>query len=181
MSILLLVGLLVCLIAAVTDLKTGKIPNQLTLPVLGLAPLAHVVLSLHGSATIGAAAWQGALSLAGAALCAVVPLVMWHFKAIGGGDVKLFAALGALALPTFGFEAQLYVLVAASVLAPVKLVYEGRLLGALVNVGAQLSNPFRSKESRRAVDPALLNWFRMGPCFLLGFAAELVLHWRQPW
>jgi prepilin peptidase CpaA len=181
MSILLFVGLFVCLVAAVTDVKTGRIPNQLTLPVLALAPPAHVALALYAGATLGAALWQGALSLAGVLLCAVVPLLMWRFNAIGGGDVKLFAALGALALPSLGFEAQLYVLLAASLLAPVKLVYEGKLLGALGNIGVQLTNPFRAKESRRTVDPALLNWFRLGPCFLLGFAAELVIHWRQPW
>src|SRR5687768_17004583 len=126
MSILLFVGLLVCLVAAITDVKTGKIPNQLTLPVLVLAPPGHVALALHGGAAFGDALWQGLLSVGGLLLCALVPLLMWRFNAIGGGDVKLFAAIGALALPSFGFEAQLYVLVAAALLAPIKLVYEGK-------------------------------------------------------
>lgn len=178
MSPLLIVGLLVCLVAAVTDLRTGRIPNALTLPALALAPPAHVAWSLLHGAPISAALWLGASSLGGLALCAIVPLVMWRLNTIGGGDVKLFAALGALALPSIGFEAEVYVLLAACLLAPVQLIYRGTLLRAAGNIGSQLANVFRNRAQRKALDPAQVSWFRLGPCFALGFAVELVLHGR---
>jgi prepilin peptidase CpaA len=114
-------------------------------------------------------------------LCGLVPLVMWRKGAIGGGDVKLFAALGALTLPRFGFEAELYVFVVAAFLGPMELIYRGKMLQVLGNIGAQFANLFRKKENRRPLDPALTGWFRLGPCFAIGFAVQVLFHCRSPW
>jgi len=74
-------------VAAFTDARGGVIPNWLTLPTLAAAPLAHALLSGPG-----ALVW----SLAGALASAAVPFAMFVRGAMGGGDVKLFAASGAL-------------------------------------------------------------------------------------
>lgn len=178
---LLLVGLAVCCAAAVLDFRTGRIPNALTYPVLVLAPVAHVALAVQRGAPWREALLAGGASVLGLVLCALVPLYLWKKGAMGGGDVKLFAALGALALPRVGFEAEMYVFIVAALMAPVELVYRGTLFRTLANVGAQLVNPFRARERRRALDPALTSWFRLGPCFAIGFAVQVLVHWRSPW
>jgi prepilin peptidase CpaA len=177
MSILLLVGALACALAAVLDLWRGTIPNALTYPLLVASPCLHFGLTYAQQRAFGPALAAAGLSLAGLALCSAVPLFMWWKHAIGGGDVKLFAAMGALLGPSVGFEAQLYVLVLAALIAPAKLAYDGSLWRSLRNVGFLLANVVRKKQSRTALEPALASWFRLGPCFALGCALELVLHW----
>jgi prepilin peptidase CpaA len=181
MSSFHIVGLLLCAIAAVCDLRNGRIPNLLTLPVLLLAPVAHGALAFASGAPPSAAIRAVGLSIGGLVLCGFVPVVMWRLNALGGGDVKLFAALGALLLPSFGFEVELYVLVTAALVAPIQSIYRGNLLRLVGNVGQQLVNPLKPRGARKALDPALVSWFRLGPCFFVGFAAELAMHWRQPW
>lgn len=177
MSILLLVGLAACLLAAVIDLWRGTIPNALTYPLLLAAPLLHFGLAWAKGESAGAAFGALGMSLAGLALCSAVPLFMWWKGAIGGGDVKLFAAIGALFGPSIGFEAQLYVLILAALLAPAKLAYDGSLGRALRNMGSLLLNVVRKKQARSTLEPVLASWFRLGPCFALSCALELLLHW----
>jgi prepilin peptidase CpaA len=177
MSFLLLLGLAVCLLAAVSDLWRGTIPNALTYPLLVVSPLLHGGLAWTNGQSLTAALAAAGLSLAGLALCSAVPLVMWWKGAIGGGDVKLFAAIGALLGPNLGFEAQLYVFVLAALIAPAKLAYDGALWRSLRNIGSLLLNVVRKKQHRTAIEPVLVSWFRLGPCFALGCAVELALHW----
>jgi prepilin peptidase CpaA len=177
MSILLLVGLAVCVLAAVTDLWRGTIPNALTYPVLFGAPWLHFGLAVAEDQSLGGALSAAGSSVGGLALCSAVPLFMWWKGAIGGGDVKLFAAIGALLGPSIGFEAQLYVLLLAALLAPAKLAYDGSLWRSLRNMGGLLLNVVRRKHDRTVIEPALASWFRLGPCFALGAAAEVALHW----
>src|SRR5690242_18234513 len=77
-------------VAAVTDTRTGHIPNWLTLPPLIIAPLlwgAHGGLwRVDGGSLVGSL-----LSMLG---CALVPLLLFFKRACGAGDVKLFAAVG---------------------------------------------------------------------------------------
>ena len=180
MTLFIAVGLTVCLLAAVTDFRSGRIPNWLTYPVLVLSPPTHLALALGRGMKLEAALGQAGFSLLGLVACGFVPLLLWRKGAMGGGDVKLFAALGALTLPRFGFEARLYVLVVASVLAPLKLIYRGHMLRTLSNLFEQLGNVFRKREQRKPLDPELVAWFRLGPCFAVGFALQTLLHWRAP-
>jgi prepilin peptidase CpaA len=177
MSILLLVGLAACVLAAVIDSWRGTIPNALTYPLLIASPVLHFGLARASGQTLGAAFGAAGSSLVGLGLCSAVPLFMWWKGAIGGGDVKLFAAIGALFGPSVGFEAQLYVLVSAALIAPAKLAYEGSLWRAVRNVGSLLANVVRKKPAQAAVEPVLMSWFRLGPCFALGCALELAVHW----
>lgn len=101
-------------VAAFTDARSGVIPNWLTLPTLAAAPLAHALLSGPG-----ALAW----SLAGAAASAIVPFALFARGAMGGGDVKLFAAAGALIGAHAGLELQVVTYVLAALAAIVRLAY----------------------------------------------------------
>jgi leader peptidase (prepilin peptidase) / N-methyltransferase len=80
----LLVVSVLAVAGTVTDLLTGRLPDVLTVPALGLGLAALVPL---GAVPVGLG---GALALGG--LHAVVALVTP--AALGGGDVKLAAALG---------------------------------------------------------------------------------------
>jgi prepilin peptidase CpaA len=78
--------LIVALVAAVLDARTGRIPNALTMPVF----LAGLLWSTYvGGAT-------GLLSALGSAALLCFPcLILFLFAGGGAGDVKLLGALGA--------------------------------------------------------------------------------------
>jgi prepilin peptidase CpaA len=94
-------------VAAIVDLRKAVIPKWLTLSLLGAGVLANIIRG----ALLGAAedqlwlfptgsAWVGGLdglllALAGFGLAFAAFLFMWVLGTCGGGDVKLFSALGA--------------------------------------------------------------------------------------
>lgn len=64
------------------------------------APLAH---------GLAAASFRAGLdSVLGALACAAVPAILFRQDAIGGGDVKLLAAIGALLGARLGLEAEMW-------------------------------------------------------------------------
>jgi prepilin peptidase CpaA len=180
MESFLLAAVVVSALAAIWDVRRGIIPNWLTLGVLVGAPLWHAAraLSMHEGRE-GALAEAG-YSVLGAIVCAIVPLVLYRQSALGGGDVKLFAALGALCQITIGFEALTYAFIAAVLIAPARLAYEGKLLSTLKNAVLLLGNAFLPKAKRRELAPELMTWFRMGPAIFVGVVLATVLHWRGP-
>jgi prepilin peptidase CpaA len=164
-------------IAAFYDWRTGQIPNWLTFPVLLIAPLLHVAHYAITKHPMNEAFQEGAYSIGGAALCAVVPLILFRQGAIGGGDVKLFAGLGALLQPMLGVEAQMYGFFAGAILAPARLAYEGKLFAALKNSLTIGANLFLPKTKQRSIDSAALSWFRLGPAIFVGVVLAAYLHW----
>jgi prepilin peptidase CpaA len=150
-------------VAALTDARNGTIPNWLTLPTLALAPLAHALQSGPG-----ALAW----SLASAAVCGLVPLLLFRAGAMGGGDVKLFAAAGALAGMHAGLALQLLSYVLAASGAACRLAYRGELGPVLRRTWALLTRSARlcvaSDAQAREAGPSV----RLGVAV---FAACLVL------
>ena len=98
LHVLYAVAVSVTLVATVTDFRTGLIPNWLTLPALVLGVVAHAIGS----------GGRGALFAGlGVLICGATPLLFHRLGAMGGGDVKLFAALGALVGPGMGLESEL--------------------------------------------------------------------------
>jgi prepilin peptidase CpaA len=171
-------AVLVSAIAAAFDWRTGHIPNWVTLAPLGLAPLAHVgVFVANGRA--GEALSQGAFSVLGAAVCAIVPLALYRAGGLGGGDVKLLAAIGALCRPLLGIEAQFYGFIAAALFAPARLAYEGKLLKVMANTLALVANPFLPKARRREITPEMLTWQGLGPAIFVGMSFTALMHWRS--
>src|SRR5450432_4164605 len=102
----LIAAVIVAGLAAFSDWRTGIIPDKLTLPALLGAPLAYLGRGIATHAGIDAAVTEAGWSLGGALVCAAIPLLLYRQSAIGFGDVKLFAALGALLEPMIGLEAQ---------------------------------------------------------------------------
>jgi prepilin peptidase CpaA len=161
--------------AAWFDWRTGHIPNRLTLLGLTAAILGHFV---HGTMTggFGVGVEQAGFAIGGALGCALVPMFMHKKGAMGGGDVKLFAALGAALHPLAGLEAETYAFVAAMLIFPAKLAWEGTLLRTLANTVSLVVNPLRKKSARKAMPKEMVTWFRLGPAVFLGTAATLLVH-----
>ena len=113
------------IIIAYYDVRYRRIPNPFVLAtfISGLAMNA-ILGGLHG--VVG--------SIAGCALGFVVMFMLHVFGAMGAGDVKLFAAIGAvtgahLVLPTF-----LIVILTGGVLAVISIIRTGALISTLHRV-----------------------------------------------
>jgi len=164
--------------AAVIDARTGRIPNWLTLPAMICGLATHGIA--HGLGALG-------LSFLGLILCALVPWVLYRGsegQAIGGGDVKLAAAIGSLSGPMQGLEIEFAALVALALLALARITYDGKLGRVLSNVFFIVTNPLRPRARRKAIDPESLTEMRMGPGIAVGvlvvLASEHLLRWL-PW
>lgn len=176
----LIAAVLVALVAAVFDWRTGQIPNWLTLGTIALAPLAHVVFGVRASGgDLNEGLLAGGYSLGGLAVCSLVPLILWRQQAIGSGDIKLFAALGAIGQFSLGLEIQLYGFLAAAILAPAKLAYDGKLMQTLRNTGRLMVNSVVPKDRRSPIEHEAMSWFRLGPAIFIGTALTTAIHWKE--
>jgi prepilin peptidase CpaA len=172
----LFIGLafVVALTAAAIDLGTGQIPNWLTIGALCMG----LALRLVAGAAMGLDGIRSAaiFVLAGVVLCSSVPLLLWRFAGMGGGDLKLLAALGAISGPLTGFRAQTYAFVAMFVYVLGRLVYEGKLLQLLFRVLCALIWPLRARRAR--VAPERIEPIRFGPAILVGVCLALLADWK---
>jgi len=99
---LLTLCMLVCGAAAWTDVATRRIANVLTYPAI-LVGIALNALSPHLLETAGAhvaVVWTGATGfrdgMLGFGLCALIGVISFIARGIGGGDAKLLGAVGAM-------------------------------------------------------------------------------------
>jgi prepilin peptidase CpaA len=124
MAISLIAVLLVAGAAAITDARSGRIPNVLTLPLLVGAPLVHLLSS--GRTEIFT-------SFEGIIACGIIPLILFCRGAMGGGDLKLLAAIGAALGPAAGLEVQTVAYVTAALYSAVILIRRGALIAVLAS------------------------------------------------
>ncbi|MCC6679612.1 MAG: prepilin peptidase [Phycisphaeraceae bacterium] len=131
----------VLLIAAVSDVRRGVVPNKLTYP----AALAGLLLWTVGGWWTGLQ-WSGLwLSLAGLASALIPYALAYAIGGLGGGDVKLMAALGAIAADwRVVLSATVYALIVAVIFAGVLMVRHriikrtlSRLLGAVLMIASK--------------------------------------------
>lgn len=134
---------LLVLTAAVYDLRFRRIPNWLN--------AAGVLAGLVLNTALGG--WKGLqFAAVGLAVAFAVNILFYAIHALGAGDVKLFAALGALA----GVQNWVWIFILASlaggVLALVLIVAKGRVRKTFWNVGfilcelAQRRAPYLRRE-----------------------------------
>lgn len=94
--------------AVITDLRSRRIPNSLTLTAFAAAIILRTAVE----------GWPGlALGVAGAVLAPGLLLVLHAGKGLGMGDLKLIAAVGAFVGPAVGIAAVLGTAVAGGILA----------------------------------------------------------------
>src|SRR5580658_4241372 len=149
MTFFLVAAVIVAGVSAWTDYKTGHIPNALTFGALGAAPVAHIAIAMAHHNTKTEALIAGSYCVLGAFLCALLPALFYRLDAIGGGDVKLFVALGAILHPLIGGEAELWSFLAAGIIAPFQLAFHGKLFQTVSNAAILAVNPFLGKDKRR--------------------------------
>ena len=143
----LLLELLVVL-AAFLDLRSRRIPNWLTLPgvVAGLSINAYE------------AGWTGLKNgLLGMLLALLVYGLLFAIRAMGGGDVKLMAAVGTFTGPEAWLSIFAITAVVGGVFAIVTLLTRGGLVQTLASVAAILGSLARFQaphEQRPELDVA---------------------------
>ena len=166
--------------AAVTDWRTGHIPNRLILIGLLAGVSLQLLLQISRMDDAGDALAAIAMNVFGGALaCAVVPLLLYRLNALGGGDVKLLITVGAVTGPFIGLQLLVYSFVVAAIYGPVRLLYEGRLLHAFASAARLLMNAFVPRERRKAVPPEALTSVRFGPLIFLAACLVAFLSWRS--
>ena len=119
------------LVAAVTDVRSRRIPNWLTLSGVVAGILLNWFLNVDRFN------WRTALLGMGLAFLVYFPLYL--LRGMGAGDVKLMAAIGALVGPANWFAIFILSNVLGGVAAVVLLLSRGRLWGTFRNVGYMLN------------------------------------------
>jgi prepilin peptidase CpaA len=127
-------------LAAVSDLRTRRIPNKLTIPVFLLGLIYQV--AFHG--------WAGLADAgAGFAVGFGILFVLWLVGGGGGGDVKLMGALGVW----LGFRMTLMVLILSTafvVLGSVTIIAISLLRRGAALTKAKYASPQYATQRNRA-------------------------------
>ena len=106
------------LYAVFTDLRVRKISNRLTYPVMLFGLLANWAIGGWDGLQHASLGWLAGLG---------IMLIPFLLGAMGAGDVKLMAAIGAVKGPEFVLIATLYACVAGGLLAIYYLIKEKRV------------------------------------------------------
>jgi prepilin peptidase CpaA len=166
----ILLAVLVC-IAGVTDIRHRRIPNWLTLSGVCAG------LALH-AATAGFAGFK--FSAAGLSLGFGAYLVLYLLRAIGAGDVKLMAAVGAIVGPAGWLAVFVATALAGGVLALGLIVFKKRVRQTLwnsffiVSEIAHLRAPYQRRSDLDVKDARSVN-MPHGVAIAAGTAAVLLL------
>ena len=138
--------------ATVIDLRTRRIPNELTAAMTGVG----IALAATGVSGVPVAG-----SLIGFALGLVLMLPGYALGATGAGDVKLMAAVGAIVGPPVVVSAFFCTAIAGGVLAVIVAVRRRRLTATLAGTGKLMAAGGRQQiqnapaSSRFAYGPAI--------------------------
>lgn len=152
-------------ISAVTDYRTGHIPNWITLPPLVIGPL------LHGLVDGLEAALASVVAML---VCGAVPLLMFWRQGMHGGDTKLFIAIAALCGTLVGIESQLLAFVVGAIYAMGRMAWEGKLFSTLGRTFYLGLNPILPKAWRKAPSPELMQKLRLGGAIFAGLALSVI-------
>jgi prepilin peptidase CpaA len=131
---LLIIGTLIILmlIAAWHDIRHYRIPNALVFPGAVAGVLLHALLpqELGGLGIL--------TSLAGLGVGLAVLLPLYLLRAMGAGDIKLMAMIGAFVGPTDMLNVTLYILLAGGVLTIGVVLLRGKLAKLINNLKIML-------------------------------------------
>lgn len=153
------------LAATVIDLRSRRIPNQLT------AAMAVIGIALAASGTSG-------LSLGGSLLGCVLGLLLmmpgYALGATGAGDVKLMAGVGAIVGPALVLSAFMFSAMAGGVLALIVAAQRQRLGATIAGTGRLMTAPASAPQEIRAA--STVRRFAYGPAIAIG-SMLAVLTW----
>lgn len=120
--------------ASITDLRWGKVFNVLTMPAL----FAGLVINLVAAGLPGL--WLSFQGIAVGMALLLATLLLGQY--MGGGDIKLLMALGAIKGPTFVLFTLIFGIILGGLLAAALAVVRGRLLASLKRLGQTLYRRF---------------------------------------
>ena len=124
-TVVAVIVLLVAAAACVSDVRHRRIPNVLTFGSAAAALLFHGLAGGTGGLVMAVEGW---------AVGAAIFVLPFFLRGLGGGDVKLVAALGAWLGPSDALWLAVYTGIAGGVLALVVAVGRGYLRQALRNI-----------------------------------------------
>ena len=146
--------LVVVLAAAATDIHRRRIPNWLTLSGVCAGLALNTFLS----------GWRGlGTSVTGLLLGFGAYILLYALRAMGAGDVKLMAAVGAIVGPANWFAIFIASALAGGVLAIILMVWKGRIKQTLLNTLyitgelIHLRAPYERRSELDVKDPRALN------------------------
>ncbi|MBE0343211.1 prepilin peptidase [Paenibacillus sp. 28ISP30-2] len=120
-------------IALVTDLRSMKIPNKLTLPGMAMGVLFNTM----------SGGWHGFLfAAAGLGTGFGFMLILYWMGAVGAGDVKLFGLIGAWTGAAFAWQSALYSIFFAGIIGLVILLWRRETMMRLRRVAFNLGGFF---------------------------------------
>jgi prepilin peptidase CpaA len=172
-SYLLAVALLLAIGAACIDVQQHRIPNRLTYSGILIGFLARTIFF----------GWRGTVSaLAGCLLAGGIMFLFYAVRAMGAGDVKLMAALGACVGPRPSIALLLATAICGGLLAIVYAAYRRRIGSTLKNVGSVLlfhaSSGLQTHPDLNLDNPAALR-MPYGLAIALGMLyTSVVMWWR---
>jgi prepilin peptidase CpaA len=94
--------------AAFVDVKTRKIPNLITIPLIFFGVVSSLIQSSF---------WGLAFSFAGIILAFLIFLIPYAMGTLGAGDVKLMMGIGACIGPSMTLWSSVFVMIAGGVIA----------------------------------------------------------------
>jgi prepilin peptidase CpaA len=148
-----LFGLLLC--AAVTDVRSRRIPNKLTAAGAGLGLLYSAFVPFWGD--------HGLLWSLGGCMAALVLLFpLWMLRVLGAGDVKLMAMTGALVGLDAITGAMVASLIAGGLLAVGYSLWHGKLRLMFANVGRVVHQGTAALATRTPLGGAMQGWESVG-------------------
>ena len=152
------------LVATVIDLRSRRIPNQLTatMAILGLV----LAATQTSGVTVGA-------SLGGLLLGLLLMMPGYALGATGAGDVKLMAAVGAIVGPALVFSAFVCTSIAGGVLAVIVAVKRRRLAATLAQTGRLVAAPGAAPGEIKAATGA--SRFAYGPAIAVGSLIAILI------
>jgi len=158
-------ALLMAGIGALTDYRTGHIPNWLTFPPIVIAPIAYGL----------AFGWEACMGvLLGILVCGLVPIIMFYMNGMAGGDVKLFVAIAAIVGPDLGLQAELLAFVVGGIYSLGRLAWDGKLFRTFGNIAMMGLNPVLPKRLRRPLSSELRDTLRLGGAIFAGLLITLL-------
>jgi prepilin peptidase CpaA len=145
------------LVATVVDIRTRRIPNELT------AALAGIGVGLAATGVSGVSVWA---SMAGFALGLALMMPGHALGATGAGDVKMMAAVGAVVGPATVVSAFLFTAIAGGVLAVAVAARRRRLAATIAGTGRLIAAPADAKQEIRSASAS--SRFAYGPAIGIG-------------
>lgn len=141
-----LILIILLILSLYFDLTRKKIPNFLTFPVM-IWGLAYYTFSGGLGGFL--------FSIKGLLLGAAIFFIPFALGGMGGGDVKLMGAIGAVKGAAFVFQAAVFTALCGGILAVIVLIINGRLLKTMKKVLGMLAVPFLQMLSFRFRNPYL--------------------------